>query len=32
MTRAEINKNNCLVIYEDQFSNYHLHPYGYVRE
>ena len=26
MTRAEIDKNNCLVIYEDQFRNYHLHP------
>ena len=26
MTRAEIDKNDCLVIYEDQFSNYHLHP------
>ena len=26
MTKAEIDKNNCLVIYEDQFSNYHLHP------
>ena len=26
MTKAEIDKNNCLVIYEDQLSNYHLHP------
>ena len=27
MTRVEIDKNNCLVIYEDQFRNYHLHPF-----
>ena len=26
MTRAAIEKNNCLVIYEDQFKNYLLHP------
>jgi len=26
MTRAAIDKNNCLVIYEDQFKNYLLHP------
>ncbi|MDC0232543.1 TauD/TfdA family dioxygenase [Pelagibacteraceae bacterium] len=26
MTSAEIDKNNCLVIDEDQFRNYHLHP------
>ena len=26
MTGAEIDKNNCLVINQDQFRNYRLHP------